>query len=284
MRTQIIFLVALLLSVFSVNAQETDNITWPIEPRNERVERLLELDSLNYSIMGDIRNNEYTHQMIYESITEKQTPAEQIMAEMDKLYNDIEENWKRFVWLCNEGRDKEAIEIYKNNPFHIDLRLSHSALRFMFHDEVLGFLAYENLPEAEAHQLMIDALSFDYIMLAIQWQSTSDEWYFELLDNAYYLLMQLYQEAEQYDKAFELIDRHEPNRILYDDSAFGRCFGFIAKAQLYVVMGEKDKSLSLLKESKMLIEAHLANNPNDEEAPQAIKHIDSLIEFVNEQL
>ena len=60
--------------------QPKENTAWPIEPRNEKVEYLLMLDSLNREYVGDNRNfNSMNLQTLSELSDKKSTPEEMEM-------------------------------------------------------------------------------------------------------------------------------------------------------------------------------------------------------------
>lgn len=139
-----------------------DPITWPIEPKCEMAVNLICLDRLDAEIMGDTRN---VDPMLAEAFAQNSgTETEDVVNGIHEVYDEAEQAWRKFVWLCNEGRELEAVEFYRENRIYVDISIASSDVRMMFHDDVLGFLAYDNLPNDEAVALMIDAFEFDRAM------------------------------------------------------------------------------------------------------------------------
>ena len=141
---------------------KVDSITWPIEPTCETAGNLICLDRLDAEIMGDARNVDPILAEVFAQNSGK--GAEDVVNGIQEVYDEAEQAWRKFVWLCNEGRELEAVEFYRDNRIYVDISIANSDVRMMFHDDVLGFLAYDNLPNDEAVALMIDAFEFDRAM------------------------------------------------------------------------------------------------------------------------
>ena len=141
---------------------KVDSITWPIEPKCEMAVNLICLDRLDTEVMGDARNVDPMLAEVFAQNSGK--GAEDVVNGIQEVYDEAEQAWRKFVWLCNEGRELEAVEFYRDNRIYVDISIANSDVRMMFHDEVLGFLAYDNLPNDEAVALMIDAFEFDRAM------------------------------------------------------------------------------------------------------------------------
>ena len=237
---------------------------WPIEPQNEQVEYMLMLDSVNYARMGDKRDRSpITIQALVE-MSDEPTTAEEMDSMLNKTYDDAEELWHKFVWLCNEERQAEAVELYRGNQIIIDLALTNSEVRLTFHDEILGFLAYDHLPVIEARELMIKCFQFDFMMIGVQYVSTGNEDYYSgLYDYAFRMLDTLYEQTDHYADMITYIDswaetvkavRYHPS---IDVTAFAR------KGYVYNAISDYEKALSAYCEAKRLVEEAIAGGDNN---------------------
>jgi tetratricopeptide (TPR) repeat protein len=263
MKRLTLILATIALMACGTQAQKTEKTPWPVEPRNEQVEYMLLLDSVNYARMGDSRNHTPIELEALAALGEEPMTTEEMDSMLNKTYDDAEELWHKFVWLCNEERQAEAVQLYRDNQIMIDLALTDSEVRLAFHDEILGFLAYDHLPDEEARELMIECFQFDFTMLGVQYVATGDEDYYSgLYDYAFQMLDTLYEQTDYYADMITYIDswaktlkavRYHPST---DVTAFAR------KGYVYMTIGNYEKTLSSYSEAKRLVEEAIASGDN----------------------
>ena len=277
-----LILATLTLTACGTQAQKIEKTPWPIEPCNEQVEYMLELDSVNYARMGDKRDRSpITIQALVE-MSDELTTAEEMDSMLNKTYDDAEELWHKFVWLCNEERQAEAVELYRGNQIIIDLALTNSEVRLAFHDEVLGFLAYDNLPADEARELMIGCFQFDFAMIGIQLAATCDEdLYSGHYNYAFQMLDTLLEQTDHYVDMITCIDswaetlkgvRYHPS---IDVNAFTR------KGLVYEAIGDYEKAITAYSEAKRLLEQAIADGENDPSLANWIEMLNQSIDACN---
>ncbi len=277
-----LILATLTLMACGTQAQKIEKTPWPIEPCNEQVEYMLELDSVNYARMGDKRDRSpITIQALVE-MSDEPTTAEEMDSMLNKTYDDAEELWHKFVWLCNEERQAEAVELYRGNQIIIDLALTNSEVRLTFHDEILGFLAYDHLPVIEARELMIKCFQFDFMMIGVQYVSTGNEDYYSgLYDYAFRMLDTLYEQTDHYADMITYIDswaetvkavRYHPS---VDVNAFTR------KGFVYEAIGDYEKAITSYSEAKRLLEQAIADGENDPLLTNWIEMLNQSIDACN---
>lgn len=263
--------------------EKQNNTPWPIEPKNDKVEYMLMLDSINYARMGDKRDIDDVELRAFAEMSNKPTTPKKIKEELSKTYDDAEELWHKFVWLCNEEREEEAIAFYRDNHLMIDLALSHSEVRLALHDEIIGVMAYDNLSATEAANLMIDLLEFDMAMIEVNYTSTHDvellnmyEYVFELLNTQYY-------STERYDDLLSLIDRWAKTTWRADGSAAREAMVKVRRAEVYYTKGEIDTSLNLLYEAKTQLESAIAAGDYDYSPESGLEVVTNIIEMFSNQ-
>lgn len=205
---QLTLIFSMLLAVAcGTQTKMTKKTPWPIEPRNEQVEYMLMLDSVNYAHMGDNRNRTPIAMQVLAEMSDEKMTMQEMEASINKIYDDAERLWHRFVWLCNEGQAEDAIKLYLNDPLIVDLALADSEVRLAFHDKVLGFLAYDNLPADEARELMIGCFQFDFAMIGILLAATCDEdRYSGHYNYAFQVLDTLLEQTDHYVDMITCID------------------------------------------------------------------------------
>lgn len=266
----------LCLVIFMACDGKQQTTQWPIEPKNERVENMLRLDSMNLALMGDSSSKYDAASQIYAD--QEGASLEQAAEVMKDTYHEADEAWHKFVYLCNEDEIVEAVNFYRDNQANINVALSHSIVRFMFHDEVLGYLAYEALPELEAQTLMIEALEFDFMIFEAQLVLNPDNetaaTYFEYTHR---MLRELYYVTDRHDDMLNLIDRWfavvEPNPDRLIQSLIAT-----RKAEVYYAKGDDKMSLKLLREAKTLLETELRNGGNAEYCNAGLEVVNGYIE------
>ena len=276
---------AMLLSVASMaQTPKGKNCARSIEPKNERVEYLMYLDSVNRAIMGDPYDIDDIKLRAFAEMRDKPTTPEQIRKEMFKTYDDVAKKWQTFVNLCNKGKDKKAITYYRDNRINIDIHLSYTAVRLAFHDDVIGVMAFDNLPPEEAANLLIDALEFDHAMIEVNYSSTSGEDYVGMYEYVFELLNILYEATQRYDDRFALIDRWAEKTGMIARGAPYEAEVKMRKAQVYYSMDDLENALKLLHEAKSLLESAIAAGNHDNYPERGIEVITRVINQINEEI
>ena len=255
-----------------------------IEPKNERVEYLMYLDSVNRAIMGDPYDIDDIKLRAFAEMRDEPTTPEHIQKEMFETYNDIAQKWHTFVSLCNKGKDKKAISYYRDNRINIDLYLSYTAVRLAFHDDVIGVMAFDNLPPEEAANLLIDAFEFDLTMIEVNYSSTNGEDYVGMYEYVFELLNTLYDATQRYDDRFALIDRWAETTGMIALGAPYEAEVKMRKAQVYYSMDDLENTLKLLHEAKSLLESAIAAGNYDNYPERGVEVITSVINQINEEI
>ena len=215
-------------------------------------------------------------------MSDEKMTMQEMEASINKIYDDAERLWRRFVWLCNEGQAEDAIKLYRNDPLIVDLALADSEVRLAFHDEVLGFLAYDNLPADEARELMIGCFQFDFAMIGIQLATTCDEdRYSKHYNYAFQMLDTLLEQTDHYVDMITCIDswaetlkgvRYHPS---IDVNAFTR------KGLVYEAIGDYEKAITAYSEAKRLLEQAIADGENDPSLANWIEMLNQSIDACN---
>jgi len=261
-----------------------DKTPWPIKPKNAKVEYMIYLDSINYARMGDPRDIGDIELRAFAEMSDEPTTPEKIKEELSKTYDDAEELWHRFVLLCNEEREQEAIAFYRDNHLMIDLALSHSEVRLALHDEIIGVMAYDNLPATEAANLMIDLLEFDTAMIEAGYTSTNNVEYLNMYEYIFELLNTLYCNVERYDDLLSLIDRWANTTGRADGGAAREAMVKVRRAEAYYAKGDIDTALNLLYEAKAQLESAIAAGDYDYSPESGLEVVTNVIEmFSNKQ-
>lgn len=264
--------------------ERQDKTPWPIEPKNDKVEYMIYLDSINYARMGDPRDIGDVELRAFAEMSDEPTTPEKIKEELSKTYDDAEELWHKFVLLCNEEREEEAIAFYRDNHLMIDLALSHSEVRLALHDEIIGVMAYDNLPATEAANLMIDLLEFDMAMIEVNYTSTNDIEYLNMYEYIFELLNTLYCNVERYDDLLSLIDRWANTTGRTDGGAAREAMVKTRRAEVYYTKGDIDTALNLLYEAKAQLESAIAAGNYDYSPESGLEVVTNIIEmFSNKQ-
>lgn len=264
--------------------EKQDKTPWPIEPKNDKVEYMIYLDSINYARMGDLRDIGDVELRVLAEMSDRPTTPEKIKEELCTTYDDAEELWHKFVWLCNEGREEEAVALFRDNHLMIDLALSHSEVRLALHDEIIGVMAYDNLSASEAANLMIDLLEFDMAMIEVNYASTNDVEYLNMYEYVFGLLNTLYYNTERYDDLLSLIDRWAKTTGRADGSAAREAMVKMRQAEVYYTKGDTDTALNILYETKAQLESAIAAGDYDYSPEIGLEVVTNIIEmFSNKQ-
>ena len=275
----------MLLSVASMaQSPKVKSSARRIEPKNERVEYLMYLDSVNRAIMGDPYDIDDIKLRAFAEMRDKPTTPEQIRKEMFKTYDDVAKKWQTFVNLCNKGKDKKAITYYRDNRIDIDIHLSYTAVRLAFHNDVISVMAFDNMPPEEAANLLIDALEFDFSMIEVNYSSTNGEDYVGMYEYVFELLNTLYEATQRYDDRFALIDRWAEKTGMIARGAPYEAEVKMRKAQVYYSMDDLENALKLLHEAKSLLESAIAAGNHDNYPERGIEVITRVINQINEEI
>ena len=275
----------MLLSVASMaQSPKVKSSARRIEPKNERVEYLMYLDSVNRAIMGDPYDIDDIKLRAFAEMRDKPTTPEQIRKEMFKTYDDVAKKWQTFVNLCNKGKDKKAITYYRDNRINIDIYLSYTAVRLAFHNDVISVMAFDNMPPEEAANLLIDVFEFDFSMIEVNYSSTNGEDYVGMYEYVFELLNTLYEATQRYDDRFALIDRWAETTGMIARGAAYEAEVKMRKAQVYYSMDDLENTLKLLHEANSLLESAIAAGNYDNYPERGIEVITGVINQINEEI
>ena len=281
----------LLIAMFAVacgaQAQEpqieNEQTPWPIEPKTERVEYMLHLDNMNYDLMGDPNEVDPTFAEVYSEIANE--PQDKIVEGIVSVNAEAIEAWHKFLWLCNEGREKEAIEYYRDEHMTIDMALRHSLVRYGIHNNVIGYMAYEYLDPIEADELMMDVLNFDFVIISFTYTMSGDESYLEVIDNICGILVTMYHDNERYDDLLNLYD------MWLETTGYGEVYKDIlasvnySRANIYFYpKHDPETALKYLYEAKTNVEEYLAEGGEDQEMKEFLTNVKKMIKVAKKQL
>lgn len=272
-------LIAMLAVACGAQAQEPKNenekTPWPIEPKTERVEYMLVLDRMDQELMGEPCEVDPNFAEIYSEIVNE--PQEKIVDGITSVNTEAIEAWHKFVWLCNEGREKEAIEFYAEDHIKVDMALRHSLVRYGFHNNIVGYMAYEHLDPNVADELMMDALSFDFTIICFTYTMGGDESYLEVIDNICSILVMMYQDNERYDDLLNLYD------VWLDATGYDEYKDLLAsvnysRANIYFYpKHDPETALKYLYEAKTNVEEYLAEGGEDQEMKEFLTNVKKMI-------
>ena len=281
----------LLIAMFAVacgaQAQEpqieNEHTPWPIEPKTKRVEYMLHLDNMNYDLMGDPNEVDPTFAEVYSEIANE--PQDKIVEGILSVNAEAIEAWHKFLWLCNEGREKEAIEYYRDEHMTIDMALRHSLVRYGLHNNVIGYMAYEYLDPIEADELMMDVLNFDFVMIGFTYTMGGDESYLEVIDNICGILVTMYHDNERYDDLLNLYD------MWLETTGYGEAYKDIlasvnySRANIYFYpKHDPETALKYLYEAKTNVEEYLAEGGEDQEMKEFLTNVKKMIKVAKKLL
>lgn len=262
---------------------ENEQTPWPIEPKTERVEYMLHLDNMNYDLMGDPNEVDPTFAEVYSEIANE--PQDKIVEGIVSVNAEAIEAWHKFLWLCNEGREKEAIEYYRDEHMTIDMALRHSLVRYGIHNNVIGYMAYEYLDPIEADELMMDVLNFDFVIISFTYTMSGDESYLEVIDNICGILVTMYHDNERYDDLLNLYD------MWLETTGYGEVYKDIlasvnySRANIYFYpKHDPETALKYLYEAKTNVEEYLAEGGEDQEMKEFLTNVKKMIKVAKKQL
>ena len=262
---------------------ENEQTPWPIKPKTERVEYMLHLYNMNYDLMGDPNEVDPTFAEVYSEIANE--PQDKIVEGILSVNAEAIEAWHKFLWLCNEGREKEAIEYYRDEHMTIDMALRHSLVRYGLHNNVIGYMAYEYLNPIEADELMMDVLNFDFVMIGFTYTMGGDESYLEVIDNICGILVTMYHDNERYDDLLNLYD------MWLETTGYGEAYKDIlasvnySRANIYFYpKHDPETALKYLYEAKTNVEEYLAEGGEDQEMKEFLTNVKKMIKVAKKQL
>ena len=257
-------IVALVAMSWGASAQ-SEEITWPIEPKNEYAELMLEYYNLNYEIMGD--RTEIDEEFVDVSAEILEQDAETIKSELVKLYGDMETMWRKFVWLTNEDRIEEAMDFYSENRLMIDCVISNSEVRYHFHDQVIGNMAKSVMNVDELYAFMLELIEFDEIMLTALYQSTEREDVLSTIMDIHDTLDTLYYNLGRYDDMLTLWDR--TCEVMDVDEVYK----LYMSAEIYTLKDDYDTAKRLLLEAKDILTQRIEDGIDIERSESALSSI-----------
>lgn len=257
-------IVALVAMSWGASAQ-SEEITWPIEPKNEYAELMLEYYNLNYEIMGD--RTEIDEEFVDVSADILEQDAETIKSELVKLYGDMETMWRKFVWLTNEDRIEEAMDFYSENRLMIDCVISNSEVRYHFHDQVIGNMANSVMNADELYAFMLELIEFDEIMLTALYQSTEREDVLSTIMDIHDTLDTLYYNLGRYDDMLTLWDR--TCEVMDVDEVYK----LYMSAEIYTLKDDYDTAKRLLLEAKDILTQRIKDGIDVERSESALSSI-----------
>lgn len=244
---------------------QSEEITWPIEPKNEYAELMLEYYNLNYEIMGD--RTEIDEEFVDVSADILEQDAETIKSELVKIYGDMETMWRKFVWLTNEGRIEEAMDFYSENRLMIDCVISNSEVRYHFHDQVIGNMANSVMNVDELYAFMLELIEFDEIMLTALYQSTEREDVLSTIMDIHDTLDTLYYNLGRYDDMLALWDR--TCEVMDVDEVYK----LYMSAEIYTLKDDYDTAKRLLLEAKDILTQRIEDGIDVERSKSALSNI-----------
>jgi tetratricopeptide (TPR) repeat protein len=257
-------IVALVAMSWGASAQ-SEEITWPIEPKNEYAELMLEYYNLNYEIMGD--RTEIDEEFVDVSADILEQDAETIKSELVKLYGDMETMWRKFVWLTNEDRIEEAMDFYSENRLMIDCVISNSEVRYHFHDQVIGNMANSVMNADELSAFMLELIEFDEIMLTALYQSTEREDVLSTIMDIHDTLDTLYYNLGRYDDMLTLWDR--TCEVMDVDEVYK----LYMSAEIYTLKDDYDTAKRLLLEAKDILTQRIEDGIDVERSESALSQV-----------
>ena len=265
-------IVALVAMSWGASAQ-SEEITWPIEPKNEYAELMLEYYNLNYEIMGD--RTEIDEEFVDVSADILEQDAETIKSELVKLYGDMETMWRKFVWLTNEDRIEEAMDFYSENRLMIDCVISNSEVRYHFHDQVIGNMANSVMNVDELYAFMVELIEFDEIMLTDLYQSTEREDVLSTIMDIHDTLDTLYYNLGRYDDMLTLWDR--TCEVMDVDEVYK----LYMSAEIYTLKDDYDTAKRLLLEAKDILTQRIEDGIDVERSESALSNIVKTYEAIS---
>lgn len=257
-------IVALVAMSWGASAQSED-VVWPIEPKNEYAELMLEYYDLNCEVMGDF--GEIDEKFVAASADILEQDAETIKSELVTMYQDAENAWRRFVWLTNEDRIEEAMDFYSENRLMIDCVISNSEVRYHFHDQVIGNMANSVMNVDELYALMVELLEFDEIMLTALYQSTEREDVLSTIMDIHDTLDTLYNYLERYDDMLALWDR--TCEVMDVDEVYK----LFMCAEIYTLKDDFDTAKRLLLEARDILTQRIEDGIDVERSEYALSNI-----------
>lgn len=261
---------------------ETEKRPWPIEPKSERVEQMLYLDNMNYELMGEPNEVDPAFAEIYSEIVNES--QDKIVNGIIEVNDEAIEAWHKFVWLCNEGREKEAMEFYYEEHTVIDMALRHSLVRYSLHNNVIGYMAYEHLDPIKADELMMDVLGFDFAIICFTYTLGGDESYLEVIDAICDILFTMYRDNERWDDMLNLYDMWLETTgygEVYKDVLAGVNF---SRANIYFhLKHDTETALKYLYEAKANVEEYFNDGGKDKEMKVLLKSVKKMIKEVEKQ-
>ena len=260
MKNIILTAAALVSLSWGVSAQSED-IAWPIEPKNDYAKELLAYYGYNQEVW--VVDDEY----VALAAEVEEHNADAVRGEIETLAEKADAAWRKFVWLTNENRLDEAIMFYAENRITIDCIMANSQIRLYFHDDLIGNIAAEVMPEVELYVFMVDIMELDEAVASMLYEATGSE---DTLYDLMYIqdtLDTLYYRLGRYDDMLALIERTEA--VLGMD----RAYKLWMSAQIYNLKGDKETTLNMLLEAKEILTKRIEDGENVEDSELALSRV-----------
>lgn len=270
MKTYLLSIFAL-LTVGCGNQPNTEE--WPIKPTNEIAARLIELDNMSRTIIGDTSKTQDEVAQLLEGDDFDAKAMQQMRDSADLV-------WHTFIRLCNEEKIKEAFELYRadKNRGYFLIALEHSTARYLFHYEIIAGMATNLLPEQEAYELIIRDLELDFIltegMIGVNGKQYIPEHYADLAMN----LADHYCVAKMWDNAFDLADKLPKILSTVTTGNIAYSASMMYKAGIYKAQGDISESLKTLLQLKAYLVKEIRTSDNKEALRGALQAVDNKIE------
>ena len=275
MKSIVLTLATLVAMSWGASAQN-EEIAWPVEPKNEYVECMLEYYDLNCEVMGDF--GEIDEEFVVASAEILEQSVDTIKSELVAMYQDAENAWRRFVWLTNEELMEEAVAFYRENRLMVDCVLSSSEVRYHFHNNIIGHMAAKVMENEELYAFMTELLEFDEIMLTTLYHSTEREDVLYTIMDIQDMLDTLYLNLGRYDDMLALIERTD--EILDMDEAYKLWM----RAEIYDLKGDVNTAMDLLREAKDMLTKRIEDGVDLEMAEYALGRVTEVYEALKEML
>jgi hypothetical protein len=117
------------------------------------------------------------------------------------------------------------------------------------------------------------------MVLGIKYGETGDDDYLDYYDEAFFTLVELCCQVEEYQTILDHIELREMVFNQVGASADKIATLHICKAEIYFAMGDTPTAHEWLIKGKQLLEERLSEDVENEDLRSAIEEVDNLIEF-----
>ena len=258
--------------------QKTDKII----PKNEVVQRLLQIDSLGQAMhQTDIHNNPNISQ-------EKQELWDSLKLDYDankekEALDSASIVWNHFVELCNDEKFDEAVQFYRAPGNHgwFLVHLGASSAMFLFHTDIMFPMIMSCLPKEEGQKEIIKALEFDIIYTErVQSIHNGVTLHYEKL---LWLSVDIFKDAELWDKALAAAGKlNNYSALTYGKESYDYATGLFNKGYIYHLKGDKTMALKTVRQAKTYYEKAINSSIKDEYSGQLATALQNTISTISE--